>query len=636
MIKAHSKYNLAHEPTIRQVLISVVILGLLLPFAGVSPAGAVVTDPEDLWTSEDIVQINATISSGMLTVQVTERNPLDDFSFHFIEIFLNTDQDHNTGDARVGGVGGTDYRIECLTSILNMFDLHQLPTEDGGEEQTTSFSDIPGASAFVEGNKLTVKLPVDILGGTTAVDVFAVAHEGGNSYGIVGNGDRCPEAGYLDTSTGEAVVRRPGIPLDITFSDPGGDNQHSGQDLTAARFRTFGDQFQIILTFANLVEPLSLSYNLSGTVIMDSDRNLLTGFMGLGDDIPTWGGDVALVYTINYLSPMLNLSFGAGGGSFLLFGPPTSDGRWLVQENRLIMTGSLSVFDARALYVNGGQKEVERRPTDGRMITSGSTFDKLLTSDIMPEGGSAFDTGMGEILDPLVWDPAITISEDDPEEFGGVSGMDLIRVDMQVVENCLVVKGVLSKWDNTQVGNVFEILLDTDMNTATGEFVSNDQTLGQPAIGADYKVRVYSWDEYTHVGYYADLERPDGVIEPHDAIVFARPSSLGPASFTVTIPLEAVGNPTPDIRLFVTTGAIFAGRYDIAPPYPIIIHITPSCEGDFDHDGDVDGSDLAMFAADFGRTDCNSDCSGDFDGDGDVDGSDLAVFAADFGRTDCP
>ena len=28
------------------------------------------------------------------------------------------------------------------------------------------------------------------------------------------------------------------------------------------------------------------------------------------------------------------------------------------------------------------------------------------------------------------------------------------------------------------------------------------------------------------------------------------------------------------------------------------------CEGDFDRDGDVDGSDLAVFAADFGRTDC--------------------------------
>jgi len=58
-----------------------------------------------------------------------------------------------------------------------------------------------------------------------------------------------------------------------------------------------------------------------------------------------------------------------------------------------------------------------------------------------------------------------------------------------------------------------------------------------------------------------------------------------------------------------------------------------ACEGDFD---DVDGSDLAVFAADFGRTDCSGDCEGDFDGDNDVDGSDLATFAADFGRTDCP
>ena len=41
------------------------------------------------------------------------------------------------------------------------------------------------------------------------------------------------------------------------------------------------------------------------------------------------------------------------------------------------------------------------------------------------------------------------------------------------------------------------------------------------------------------------------------------------------------------------------------------------CEGDFDHDGDVDGSDLATFAA--GGT-----------------GITLENFAADFGRTDCP
>ena len=69
-----------------------------------------------------------------------------------------------------------------------------------------------------------------------------------------------------------------------------------------------------------------------------------------------------------------------------------------------------------------------------------------------------------------------------------------------------------------------------------------------------------------------------------------------------------------------------------------VIITTKPCEGDFNKDGDVDGSDLALFAADFGRTDCDSspECEGDFDHDNDVDGSDLAVFAADFGRTDCP
>lgn len=69
-------------------------------------------------------------------------------------------------------------------------------------------------------------------------------------------------------------------------------------------------------------------------------------------------------------------------------------------------------------------------------------------------------------------------------------------------------------------------------------------------------------------------------------------------------------------------------------------YLQPLCEGDFDADGDVDGSDLAVFAAGFGRTNCDKPdvlpCKGDFDIDGDVDGSDLAIFAADFGRTNCP
>ena len=74
----------------------------------------------------------------------------------------------------------------------------------------------------------------------------------------------------------------------------------------------------------------------------------------------------------------------------------------------------------------------------------------------------------------------------------------------------------------------------------------------------------------------------------------------------------------------------------IEPGGPAMIQVE-DCEGDFEPNGVVDETDLAIFYADFGRSDCGSGeaCEGDFGPDADVDGSDLANFAADFGRTDC-
>ena len=65
---------------------------------------------------------------------------------------------------------------------------------------------------------------------------------------------------------------------------------------------------------------------------------------------------------------------------------------------------------------------------------------------------------------------------------------------------------------------------------------------------------------------------------------------------------------------------------------------TPYCKGDYDRDGDVDGTDLVIVSQDMGWTDCyyRGDCEGDVDYDGDVDTDDIAAFAPDFGRADCP
>ena len=64
------------------------------------------------------------------------------------------------------------------------------------------------------------------------------------------------------------------------------------------------------------------------------------------------------------------------------------------------------------------------------------------------------------------------------------------------------------------------------------------------------------------------------------------------------------------------------------------------CEGNFDTDDDVDGSDAILFKADFGRSTYSNPCyhtdticNGDFDCDGDVDGSDAMFFKQDFGRS---
>jgi len=78
--------------------------------------------------------------------------------------------------------------------------------------------------------------------------------------------------------------------------------------------------------------------------------------------------------------------------------------------------------------------------------------------------------------------------------------------------------------------------------------------------------------------------------------------------------------------------AIFAsefGRTDCGIKYP--------CQWDLDRDGDVDELDLATFAVDFGKTICVSGltCQKDLYIDGDLDGSDLATFAQEFGRKDC-
>ena len=80
------------------------------------------------------------------------------------------------------------------------------------------------------------------------------------------------------------------------------------------------------------------------------------------------------------------------------------------------------------------------------------------------------------------------------------------------------------------------------------------------------------------------------------------------------------------------------GQEDTSPPDGNNCGDACECEGDFEPDGDVDGSDAVKIKQDFFRKDCNELdlCNGDFECDGDVDGTDAVNFKLDFFRKDCP
>jgi hypothetical protein len=78
--------------------------------------------------------------------------------------------------------------------------------------------------------------------------------------------------------------------------DPQGDAGHAF-DITKATFTTVGDQFFVQLEFAQAFDPSrGLGGGPWGEVVFDTDQDILTGGLFMGDDIATWGGDIRLSY----------------------------------------------------------------------------------------------------------------------------------------------------------------------------------------------------------------------------------------------------------------------------------------------------------------------------------------------------
>jgi hypothetical protein len=133
-----------------------------------------------------------------------------------------------------------------------------------------------------------------------------------------------------------------------------------------------------------------------------------------------------------------------------------------------------------------------------------------------------------------------------------------------------------------------------------------------------------------------NLSRPGRLQGQFGTVIIGSASATGISLISVTDHTAIIDSSAREVFI-VNSSGVLQGRFDTAPfsPNPqdiafdadneifAIVDInddevtlldlpglvvpppdTPVCEGDFDEDGDVDGSDLAVFAADFGRTDC--------------------------------
>ena len=105
----------------------------------------------------------------------------------------------------------------------------------------------------------------------------------------------------------------------------------------------------------------------------------------------------------------------------------------------------------------------------------------------------------------------------------------------------------------------------------------------------------------------------DGVLG-HGALAGA--SGLRPGVHTITFTVEDSDGATASDLIYI----------HVAEPAPLWFDEQDDC--------DVDGQDMARFAAQFGK--CQSPCFGDVEPDNDVDVRDLRVFARSFGYVCTP
>jgi hypothetical protein len=583
-----------------------------------------------------------TVSIGFSNVSVANAPALD--------VYLDSDRNPATGDARQGHIAGAEFRIETvLLGFSDFAQVFRLPTQAGGQE--TLLGQVPVARDQL--GLFHISVDTFFLDGTSDANVLAFARRNQPNR-VAGNGDRAPDFGWLqsgDQSTAAQVaVPRYGRTVFQTLNDPIGDTATFGTlDIVQTNYRSVVDQIEVITTFAQGFDPTSISHpNVFGAYQFDSDRSAATGGIRFDTEIPSFGGDAQLIFQFAAGTPVHTFQYDPTASDSLVLGETNSDGRWYVIGNHFYVQFSQFAIDPFIVDSTGpvivppgietATTTLHRAAHDGRAIVK-SYLLAAAVADAAPDGQNAWDAQSGRVLAPLAFNQPVSAA--DPLELSPFLPVELTGVAAEVVRDNLIVRGFLGTFLNTTFDANYRVLIDIDSSSATG-FRISDPLNPLNTVGADYVMDLFAIDGGIAQVTFANLVRSNGTRTLHEALVSFQPMPVAGTggSFTTTIPLELlrVGSvPLGDeIRLLVSSGQVgAAGNVDVAPPSALVVTAAPRAPlvGDYNRDGLVDAADYVAWRNTRGQMVTMPFDGADGSGNGTVDEADYGVWRANFGRT---
>lgn len=453
--------------------------------------------------------------------------------------------------------------------------------------------------------------------------------------------------------------------LAFQFQDPAGDTFIT--DITNMNYQVTDEALEIVLDFVTIYSDTFV------TIKIDIDRSLVTGFTGgCGSREPSrFGAD----YMIRVEMGTLPISTEV----YLRYERFTSDPTQPIIEietvkipigNPFQPNGSIFQQTANQMYLKIPLQLFNNdlyplyTPNTRTCVREFFPYPSGLTPDVkrayvnvrteilyyigdydqLPNQGM-IDAETGKPADSYAMggDDLVDVIYDDPNDsvLSGILGDEITALQAYMHNDGNISLALELSSIEYQDDSLYALNLDIDDNPSTGIQVSN----GSVTIGADITAQFQTWSwivsgQVTPLygefcfgdNFFCDLPYS------HLGYLF-----LGSPGYVWTVIPKKLMEPFLSSN---KSGVIKIIGHTLSPGWPHVTRdVVPNTgcleieilalQGDLDSDGDVDGLDLAVFAADFGRGDCDTGepCEGDFDGNNAVDSVDLDIFTGNFGQT---